>query len=226
MKDLDRRSCPATCWASGFCRRPSKAGSTAALESCHLKSTAGASAIPLAARMPKKMRYEFELPRNGCASSPVSAERNAQRAGVVTSPAPSDTIGVDRAGPHGLAQQAGRSAIEGGIRAAGWKPKNDGHLRVQENESQANKPGILVWAKATVRSLIELRSVNPVKRSSLAGLTPQDMHRCAKRCSKPNDRPSSCGLRDCRRALLTGLSTEAGDNLLSIDARFGHSARG
>ena len=30
--------------------------------------------------------------------------------------------------PHGLAQQASRSATEGGTRAAGWKPKSDGHL--------------------------------------------------------------------------------------------------
>jgi len=61
--------------------------------------------------MPKKIRYELELMRNGCASSSVSAEKNAQRAGVVTSPAPSDTIFVDRAGRRRYHCGAGEEEI-------------------------------------------------------------------------------------------------------------------
>ncbi len=40
--------------------------------------------------------------------------------------------------PHGLAQQAGRSAIEGGTRAAGWKPKGDGHPKQPLHQARAS----------------------------------------------------------------------------------------
>ena len=67
--------------------------------------------------------------RNG-----VSAKTVATDEGPVRIDVPRDRQGsfelllIADSVPHGLAQQASRSAIEGGIRATGRKPKSDGHL--------------------------------------------------------------------------------------------------